>query len=386
MEHTSKKLFTEFAPITKEQWRAKIEKDLRGADYDEKLVWKTTEGFSVEPFYTRQDLQKTDYLKGYANAFMNTEAPEYPARNWFNLPQLDVTDLKEANREALLALNSGADGIIFNLKAGVSAENLGVLLKEIQLPYCFTGFVVAAEPLEFMQNLIKHVDNTRTDVKMVQGALMFDVANISAEELRQLFGLVVKVGKMRVRLTGSQAMQPLATDISGLLGATVDFIDKLGGQWDSETIFSKLEWAFYLTNNYFFEIARFRAARVLLHQLAGLYGAKNFGPELLKLQAITTITIDEETREDPYLNMLSNTNQAMSAIIGGCDGLTVLPHNQDLEEVDGFARRIARNVSTILKEESFFDKVADPAAGSYYLENLTDQLAHTAWEQFRERL
>jgi methylmalonyl-CoA mutase len=105
----------------------------------------------------------------------------------------------------------------------------------------------------------------------------------------------------------------------------------------------------------------------------------------VQIHAFTTISLDDKTKADPYLNMLSNTSQAMSAILGGCDLLTVYPHNRGIEPTDDFGKRIARNISVILREEAYFDKVADPAAGSYYLEKLTDQFSASIWEAFRQQ-
>ena len=129
-------------------------------------------------------------------------------------------------------------------------------------------------------------------------------------------------------------------------------------------------------NNYFFEIAKLKAIRILFYQLAKIYEAKNFSPSQVKIHCTTALLKDKEQINN---NMLSNTTQAMAAIIGGCDSLCVKSH--DVEE--GFSNRIARNVSSILKEESYLDKVADPAAGSYYIEVLTDKLVKNAWDEIQ---
>ena len=129
-----------------------------------------------------------------------------------------------------------------------------------------------------------------------------------------------------------------------------------------------------------------RAIRQLLTQMAICYGLVDFRPNTLSIHAVSTIAVTDETTADPYLNMLSNTHQAMAGILGGCNRLTILPHTEGLSAVTPFAERIARNVAIILKEEAYFDKVADPAMGAYYMEILTEELAKYAWICFQQKI
>ncbi|WP_157637986.1 methylmalonyl-CoA mutase family protein [Flexithrix dorotheae] len=379
------KLFHEFEQVDKAAWKSKIEKDLRGANYEEKVVWNTKEGFKVNPFYNHEDLNGLEYLKQISNSGMQENQPETGPRQWLNLPEIPVKDKREANRKALLALNNGADGIVFSLPKNLNRGEFSQLIDGIQLPYCSIGFKGIYSPMALLKHIISYTEKAGFNPETLQGTLNFNFEDISTEDFAESFELLTSLPGFKLILTVNREGLNYQESISKVLTAGVELIEKLREiSFEPDQIFKQIQFSWDSGNNYFFEIAALRALKILIVQIARVYGLDSFQYPNVKIHVNTHITVNEETKADPYLNMLSNTNQAMSAIIGGCDSLTVLPHNLGIEQSDDFAERIARNVSNILKEEAYLDKVADPAAGSYYIENLTDQLAEKSWKLFSE--
>ncbi|MNS42814.1 Methylmalonyl-CoA mutase small subunit [compost metagenome] len=174
---------------------------------------------------------------------------------------------------------------------------------------------------------------------------------------------------------GSNTTQELAFTLNKL----VDYIDLLSeaGLTPVEVI-NKLQFHMAISGDYFFEIAKLRAMRILLNSLMNLYGCN------ASVKILSSNSVWSKSFYDPNVNMLRNTSEAMSAILGGCDALLTYPHDYSFQEPSPFSQRIALNVSNLLKSESYFDKVNDPSAGSYYQESLTKNIADTALNLFKE--
>lgn len=379
-------LFDIFPETPKEQWIKVATKDLRGADFNEKLVWKTAEGLDVQPFYTLEDLPEAAALRAQQNSLLNTQRPELSPRTWVNCPEVLVNDLEDANKEALFDLENGAEGLLFVLNTNLSPQNMGVLLKGILLNYCAVFFRIPNDASTFVDNFIHYADDHKVALKDISGGLLVQDP-LQTGEYGKLFKLLKRMDNFRLEIGLERRSGHLAEQGGHLLANVLKAGEKAAKEGISALdFFQNVQLSVVLENNYFFEIARLRALRLLTGNLAQQLGATQFGPADVSIHAYTSIRADETTLKDPYTNMLSNTNQAMSAILGGCNVLTVLPHNKGIEAVDEFSRRIARNVSTILKEESYFDRVADPVAGSFYLETLTDQLAEKMFEALQKRI
>lgn len=144
----------------------------------------------------------------------------------------------------------------------------------------------------------------------------------------------------------------------------------------------KLRFSFSVSSNYFMEIAKLRAARMLWANIVKGYNPEKNCAGKMMIHAETSRW--NQTVYDPYVNMLRGTTEAMSAAIGGVYSLEVTPFDRAFEAPTEFAKRIARNVELLLKHESHFDQVVDPAGGSYYIENLTQSIAAEAWKLFLE--
>ncbi|MCK5468653.1 MAG: methylmalonyl-CoA mutase, partial [Cyclobacteriaceae bacterium] len=193
----------------------------------------------------------------------------------------------------------------------------------------------------------------------------------------RFFGLTVNSAQFKN--SGASIVQELAFT----LNVAVDYIDKLGELGiEAEKVIRNMEFSMAVGTDYFLEIAKLRALRILFFKIAESYGSAEYNPGSLNIHSVSSGWT--KTVYDPYVNMLRNTTEAMSAVIGGCNALTIVPYNENFELPTELSKRISRNVSNILKEESYFDKIVDPSAGSYYIENITDELVQGAWKLFTE--
>ena len=316
------KLFTEFPPVPTEKWEEVITADLKGADYERKLVWRTGEGFNVRPYYRAENLEGIRFLGSQAGEFPYVRGTRSHNR-WRVHQTVEVKCPREANAEALKLLNSGVDSLGFSIaKEGFTAEELDQLLAGISIPAIEMVFCGAQ--------------------------------------------------------TGS-----IAEELAFALSAGNDYITRLTDAGvDAELAARKLRFSFSVTSNYFLEIAKFRAARMLWANIVKGYNpSKNCACKM----HIHARTADwNQTVYDPYVNMLRGTTEAMSATIAGVHSLEVTPFDAAFESPTEFSKRIARNVELLLKHESHFDQVVDPAGGSYYVENLTQSIAAEAWKLFLE--
>ncbi|MFI3293186.1 MAG: methylmalonyl-CoA mutase family protein [Rikenellaceae bacterium] len=395
-------LFAEFPAISTEQWKEVITKDLKGADYERKLVWKTPEGIKVQPLYRAEDLSQIQFLGGTPGEFPFVRGIMNHNR-WRVSQSIIVESVEAANAEALDILMKGVDSLCFILpEGGVTADSLDALLKGISLAdveVTFKGkkLVLAAELF------LAKVKAEGIEPKAVRAAFDIDpiVKNLSvdgayvcggdgeecfkavADLIKATEGYnhfkVVTVGADYFSNAGSTIVEELAFGLS----AGHEYIVRLMEQGLTiEQIGRKIRFAFSVTSNYFMELAKFRAARMLWANIV-----KGYSPECLcvaKMVIHATTSQWNQTAYDPYVNMLRGTTEAMSAALAGVQSLEVLPFNAAYETPDAFSKRIARNVEALLKHESHFDQVVDPAGGSYYIENLTQSVATEAWKLFLE--
>ncbi|MGB0523472.1 MAG: methylmalonyl-CoA mutase family protein [Flammeovirgaceae bacterium] len=382
---SDKNLFGEFPKLSKQKWIEKATTDLKGADFDEKLVWNTSEGFHVMPFYTVEDLEQLDYLKSYHNSTFNKEENHLDARNWQFRQVIQIEDDNSANKELLHALNQGADAVELDISAVQQATDFNKLLHEVLFPYCEISFRLQENHFSFFQRLEKYLEARGFTPEDLKGSIRVNQSSIQ-EHVSLIKGSKI-YPNFRSVVVAHEAAHSIVDKIASLLANTVKLTDQfIEASIPADEVLSKLELVYSLSNNYFFEIAGLRALRMLICGIAEEYGVAISHPNLFHIHATCSITINEETQQHPEWNMLSNTTQAMSAIIGGCNSLSIPPHNEGIAKTDDFSKRIARNISNILREEAYFNKVADPAAGSYYIEHLTHQLAEKAWKSFQQQL
>ncbi|MBO7199100.1 MAG: acyl-CoA mutase large subunit family protein, partial [Alistipes sp.] len=403
MANTKEKLFAEFPPVSTEQWEAVITTDLKGADYERKLVWKTGEGFNVRPYYRAENLAEVKYL--------GVEAGEFPFvrgvskdNTWRVHQTISVKCAKEANEEALKLLNSGVDSLGFCFCESCACEvDVDALLKDIvptavELTFCGGE----AEALAALANkvLAKYANEPKDDLRInfcidpIIKSLSVKGTCGCKENERNCFDVIAELVKAtaeykRVKVvnvsgaTFSNAGSTIVEELAFTLSAAHEYLVKLMEKGLTiDEVARKIRFTFAVTSNYFLEMAKFRAARMLWANIVKAYGpAKDCS---CKMVAHAVTSTWNQTVYDPYVNMLRGTTEAMSAAIAGVHSLEVLPFDYSFEAPTEFSKRIARNAQLLLKKESHFDQVIDPAGGSYYIESLTTSIANEAWALFRE--
>ncbi|WP_286726062.1 methylmalonyl-CoA mutase family protein [Alistipes sp. UBA1686] len=397
----SEKLFTEFPPVPTEKWEEVITADLKGADYERKLVWKTGEGFNVRPYYRAENLEGIKFLGSQAGEFPYVRGTH--AHNRWRVHQtVSVVCPKEANAEALKILNAGVDSLGFCIaSADFSAADLDTLLKDICIPAVEITFCgeKTAHVAELVLAKVEKEGIAKEDVRiafcidpLVKGlSSKGDFCSPNGEKcIARIVELIHKTKEYKhVRIvtvagqTFGNSGSTIVEELAFTLSAGHDYLVRLmDAGLDVDAAARKLRFSFSVSSNYFMEIAKFRAARMLWANIVKGYGpAKNCA---CKMHIHAETSRWNQTVYDPYVNMLRGTTEAMSATIAGVHSLEVTPFDTSFENPTEFSKRIARNVELLLKNESHFDQVVDPAGGSYYVENLTQSIAAEAWKLFLE--
>ena len=397
----SEKLFAEFPPVPTEKWEEVITADLKGADYERKLVWKTGEGFNVRPYYRAENLEGIKFLGSQAGEFPYVRGTH--AHNRWRVHQtVSVVCPKEANAEALKILNAGVDSLGFCIaSADFSAADLDTLLKDICIPAVEITFCgeKTAHVAELVLAKVEKEGIAKEDVRiafcidpLVKGlSSKGDFCSPNGEKcIARIVELIHKTKEYKhVRIvtvagqTFGNSGSTIVEELAFTLSAGHDYLVRLmDAGLDVDAAARKLRFSFSVSSNYFMEIAKFRAARMLWANIVKGYGpAKNCA---CKMHIHAETSRWNQTVYDPYVNMLRGTTEAMSATIAGVHSLEVTPFDTSFENPTEFSKRIARNVELLLKNESHFDQVVDPAGGSYYVENLTQSIAAEAWKLFLE--
>lgn len=379
----SSSLFADFPPVSNEQWREKATQDLKGADFEKKLVWRTLEGFSLQPFYSAEDLN-APLVESMAALQKHT-----PERTLYATVYPSAADTM--NKKALQALLEGATGVVFTV-ADATSFSFDAVLKDIDLTACSVSFTLPAPSAEFIQRYGAFLEKENVALDKVTGYCDSDVLETwsltgtapnlaalaaqvkAADTLPGFKALVVHSGSFLN--AGSNTTQ----EIAFLLNKLVDYVDYFTQQgWQAQAVIDATLLQTAIGGDYFFEIAKLRTLRVVLAEIFQAYGVTN-----ATLPILASSSLWSKSFYDPYVNMLRNTTEAMSAILGGCDALLIHPHNSGYEQPTDFTRRMALNITNLLDGESYFDQVADPAQGCYYLENLTQTLAEKALALFQE--
>ncbi len=353
----------DFKEISHQQWKEQIIADLKGKDFEATLIWNSEEDINVQPFYMQNALENN--LSTTFNVI-----PENTA-NWFINEQIDATET-DANQQALTALTGGCNSLEF-IGEIANLEKLNSLLKDIQLDIIQLSFY-NEHPLQTAELFAQFIEkSTYQNVKanFYSNTITNDIIALSKNQH------VEKCIMITANATAKMSEQLAESFVKAV--EAVDILTKNG--ISAKEAWNKIMFQFPVQNNYFFEIAKLRAARIYFELIINQY---QLNDAEMYVTAQTTLTPQPEI--DVHNNTLAATTQAMSAIIGGANCLTVLPFNSLDEKATPFSKRIARNIQLILKEESFLDKVIDPTKGAYYMETLTDELVNKALESFKEKV
>lgn len=392
-------LFSEFPPISTQQWMDKITADLKGADFEKKMVWKTNEGFNVRPFYRAEDLENLQYLNTLPGEFPYVRGTKTDNK-WLIRQDMCGSNAAEGNAKALDVLTKGVTSVGFKLHSEDEANSthLSALLKNIISNDVELNFETVHGNKKLVEALLETFKKMNRDLSQVQGSVNFDPIGkftitgktcTTVERMFEYAGEVVKAGKDLPKFktlavngkyfnnAGASIVQELAFSLA--MGA--EYLTQLteGGLKVNE-VAGAMKFNFGVGGNYFMEIAKLRAARLLWAMIVDQY--KPTGKEVCKMRIHCETSQFNKTIFDTNVNMLRTQTEAMSATLGGCDSLTVMPYDKIFRKPDAISERIARNQQLLLKEESHFDKTVDPSAGSYYIENLTDNIAREAWTLF----
>ncbi|MGA2407145.1 MAG: acyl-CoA mutase large subunit family protein [Bacteroidales bacterium] len=396
------KLFDQFPPITTKEWMNKINSDLKGADFYKKLVWRTNEGFEVKPFYRMEDIKDLMYINTLPGEFPYLRGTKTKNNNWFVRQNIEVSDYSEANLKALTILMKGVDslGFIITDIESVSEKIFDILLNGIHLEAIEVNFLSNGKAKEIVDFIINYVKKSGSDPLKIRGAIEADpLSRIMLNgtlciPVDQGFDYLASVVHSAIFLPHFRAVHLNASNFNNAgagivqelafgLSMGCEYMSQLTERGISaEIAASKIRFSFGTGSNYFPEIAKLRAARLLWSVVTNGFLPGNSEKIRMDIHCVTSEW--NKTMYDPYVNMLRTQTEAMSAILGGTDSLTVEPFDIVFRHPDEFSERIARNQQLILKEEAYFDKVADPPGGSYYIETLTNLIAENAWKLFLE--
>ncbi len=393
------KLFTEFPPVSTEKWEEVINKDLKGADYEKKLVWKTIEGFKVKPYYRAEDLENIEYLDSNPDEFPYTRGKQARGNEWEVRQDIEEKDPAKANAFALDAVRRGATAVGFCGKTAVSEESTTTLLKDIYLTAVAIHFNCTPDPMGLLKNLVAVAKKNGFDPKEIHGSVNYDPFKYALkhgafrrnkeEEYRYMMDLMAyakeNLPSYRVLAVNGSLLQNAGSNIVQELGFSLAAANELMANLTERgcspcDVSRNLVFNFATGGTYFMEMAKIRAARLTWSKIVEQY--KPTCEEAYKCFIHCSSSTWNKSLYDPYVNMLRTTTETMSTCIAGADSISVTPFDIAFKEADEFSYRIARNQQLLLKEESYLDKIVDPAAGSYYIENLTNSIAQYAWEQF----
>lgn len=429
-KHTSDELKLnlrdDFPPHTYEAWHKEAEKSLKGAAFEKALITQTYEDIALQPVYRQEDLGKlplpesfpgfAPYLRGCRPALPAGGAPwqiaqEIPCSTPGEFNEALRHDLQRGQTAVYLALDqparagmdsdhaeagqAGAGGVALS-----TLEDLETALKGIDLEKFPLYINAGSSGLLAAALLAALLKRQGKDLSAVSGAIETDPSGELLRSgslpaaLEQLYDEMAVLTFWAIRYApglqtvavhgdlfhnaGGNAVQELAFAVAA---GTEYLRELLSRNLAIDNVAPRVRFSFALGSNFFMEIAKLRAARMVWSQIVREFGGK---AEAQKIRIHTGTSIWNKTLYDPYVNMLRATTEALSGIAGGCDSLHVGAFDEPAGLPSEFSRRIARNTQIILKEESHLDRVIDPAGGSWYVETLTRQVAENAWKLFQE--
>ena len=400
MSNTKEKLFGEFQAPTKQEWLDKIGVDLKGADFQKRLVWKTPEGFSVQPFYQRDDVEKLSTPYSMPGEFPFVRGNKKNDNTWYIRQEIEANDAKAANAKALDILNKGIDSLSFTIPGdSVSAEFVEALLKDIYCDCVELNFnTCKRHSVELAEILVAYFEKKGYDKEKIVGSIDWDpmdkilqgkpvdhIINVMNTYAVPLVNTLkdypnfrcITVNAVDLSNKGAYCMQELGY----ALAWGNEYMQQLTDAGVDATLAAKkIKFNMGISENYFMEIAKFRAGRMLWAEIVKQYNPQCDCACKMIVNAITTEY--NMTIFDAHVNLLRSQTETMSAALAGVHSIVVTPFDAVYEKPDDFSERIARNQQLLLKEECHFNTVVDPSAGSYYIETLTESLAKEAWKVF----
>lgn len=394
-------LFKDFPPVPTDKWEEQIAKDLKGADYEKRLVRNTEDGIRIKPYYRHEDLEGVSFVDTLPGDYPFVRGIRTKNNDWEVRQDINTDDISIANAIAVSAAERGVEGIGFNAKRVESENDLSDLLRYIDIENTSVHFISAREYPYISELFIKEIDLRGADRLKVKGSLGFDpwnyfllhgnFYNSMNDNINEASYLISKIRDVLpnykvINVSGDvfhNAGATIAQELAYSLASGHEYVVKLVDSGLSvDKVSSAMQFTFAIGSDYFMEIAKLRAARLLWSTIIDQYNPKNRGSAAMIIHGKTSLW--NKTMYDPNVNILRATTETMAGAIGGCNSFTVNPYDITFKASDAFSMRLARNTQIILKEEAYFGDVADPAAGSYFIENLTDSIADAAWKIFKE--
>jgi methylmalonyl-CoA mutase len=367
-------LFQEFPEVSSKQWKQKIQFDLKGADYNDTLVWESLEGINVKPFYHSEDLQK---VKTY---------PFSGSRKWSIAQLIYAGNEAMANKKALESLEKGAESLVFTIPS--EQIDFKALLAHFDgsIPIHFNFQFLAVQPIK---NLMEILADKATDIhlnidligNLSRSGNWFHSLEKDHAILEEIYRLTSKNPSVHVLGTNLSLYQNAGANMVQQLAYGLAHAHEYLAHFDSSETSEKqssIGFKVAVGSNYFFEIAKLRALRWLWNSLAKEYGID----QDCHITAIPSTR--NKTLYDYNVNLLRTTSESMSAILGGADTVCNLPYDAIYHKENAFAERIARNQLLLLKEESYFETVSEVSNGAYFIESITEQLAEKALALFKQ--
>lgn len=360
-------LFSAFPPVSAKAWKQKIQVDLKGADYNETLVWESPEGINVKPFYSQEDLEG------------KSPAIEFNPSSWYVGQRIETSDPLKMQELCIDALKGGAEHLILHLKS--NEFDLDVLMSDPGVE----GSKLLIEADQWTPDTL-HAILKNTSAKH-NNIILYDVIgqlaasgnwhNSFQDDFDSLEALladfpdtkIVAVNGALYQNSGADRIQELAY----MIAHAKEYINRLHTKGLRHITFNTST-----SSNYFFEIAKLKALRLLWQSLLKKENKS------LSYHILCSPSKRNKSIYDYNVNMLRSTTESMAAILGGADTIYNLPYDNMYHKQNDFADRIARNQLLILKHESYFDKVSNAAAGSYYIESLSQEMVKKAWALYEQ--
>ena len=394
MAENKERLFDQFPQTSYQEWRAKVEADLKGADFNKKLVWRTNEGFDVQPVYRAEDIASLETTKSLPGQFPYVRGTR-DNNDWLTRQNIIADSAAAANEIARDMLTKGVTSLGFKV---ADAADVAVLLKdiditkvEINLQCCprnsvavakaLVQYIVAAGAADSFRGSVEYNPLRRQFRHGVEG---IDNAAIVAEA-SELLNVVKPVAGLRCLSVDSAMLGNSGAYIYQEMGYALAW----GAAWMTALtdagfcaceVATRIKFDMCVSSNFFMEIAKFRAARMLWARIVEQYKPKC--ADAAKMNVCASTSRFNQTIYDAHVNLLRSQTETFSAAVAGVDSIVTTPFDLPYKTPDTFSERIARNQQFLLKEESHMDKVVDPAGGSYYVETLTVSIANEAWKLF----
>ena len=397
MADSKERLFSDFTAPTRQEWRDKIEVDLKGADYQKKMVWRTNEGFSMEPFYRKEDVDKLPLVNALPGEFPFVRGNKKKDNQWYVRQNIVADDPKAANEKALDILNRGVNSIGFRIPGEkVSREYIETLLDGILLDCVEVSYrTCQRHVLELTDILLAYFEEKGYKKDALVGGIGFDPIERMLMKGKDTSFLLPQMPQLVKKLEDYPGLRCVMVHSDFLCNSGAYVYQELGyalaggKEYLEEMVEAgvpvdlaakKIKFYMGIGGNYFMEIAKFRAARMLWAQIVKQYEPKCDCACQMCINASTTTY--NQTLFDSYVNMLRSQTEAMSAALAGIHSMVVTPFDAPYEVPTDFAERIARNQQLLLKEECHFDKIVDVSGGSYFVEELTTAIAKEGWKLF----